>query len=32
MNPGNASSLEFETCLQKLLRYKHKIVSDSLIE
>ena len=34
MNVGNKSSLEFETCLQKLKKYKHKIktVSDSLIE
>ena len=31
---GNKSSLEFENCLQKLQKYKHKIktVSDSLIE
>ena len=34
MDPGNKSSLEFETCLQKLQKYKHKIktVLDSLIE
>ena len=34
MDPGNKSSLEFETCLQKLQKYKHKIktVSNSLIE
>ena len=34
MNLGNKSSLKFETCLQKLQKYKHeiKIVTDSLIE
>ena len=34
MDLGNKSSLEFETCLQKLEKYKLKIktVSDSLIE
>ena len=34
MNLGNKSSLEFETCLQKLQKYKPKIktVSGSLIE
>ena len=34
MDLGNKSSLEFETCLQKSQKYKHKIkrVSDSLIE
>ena len=34
MNRGNKSSPEFEICLQKLEKYKHKIktVSDSLIE
>ena len=34
MNLGNKSSLEFETCLQKSQKYKHKIktVSGSLIE
>ena len=34
MDLGNKSSLEFENCLQKLQKYKHKIktVSDSLIE
>ena len=34
MDIGNKSSLEFETCLQKLQKYKHKIktVSDFLIE
>ena len=34
MDLGNKNSLEFETCLQKLQKYKHKIktVSDSFIE
>ena len=34
MDLGNKSSLEFETCLQKSQKYKHKTkrVSDSLIE
>ena len=34
MDLGNKSSLEFETCLQKLQEFKHKIktVSDSLIQ
>ena len=34
MDLGNKSCLEFETCLQKLQKYKHKIktVSNSLIE
>ena len=34
MHLGNKSSLEFETCPQKLQKYKHKIktVLDSLIE
>ena len=34
MHLGNKSSLEFEICLQKLQKYKHKIktVLDSLIE
>ena len=34
MDLVNKSSLEFETCLQKLQKYKHKIkmVGDTLIE
>ena len=34
MDVVNKSSLEFETCLQKLQKYKHKIktVGDALIE
>ena len=34
MDLGNKSRIEFETCLQKLQKYKHKVktVSESLIE